>query len=253
MQISWIDPDELRALANQLLDPEPEPPHDASFDLRELPEAGLPSAPLIGSDFFEESLPSSPLQEADDEELEEDPLEPATPPAEVEQIRAKLRAIRDRARDAGLLPPPPEPPSQPETSQQAPAPPSKPQTTRFLPLEGTIAERLDAFAHWALEFARAENLIIIDDHGDILWGVPTRDDLVVNAMLLIHTDRENAGPETSQILRTGSIPGKQLSVLRAPTRHGCVNLALLAVHHLPDEDGTLLREALSLAVDEAQA
>lgn len=270
MQVSWIDPEEISALARELLDPPPGDPRRPT-GFQPLPDAAsLASAPLIN-----DSSEQEPFHRAPDHS------------PELEQIRAKLRHIRDRAKDAGLLPSTPIPAAQvpvaAPTASSFPSPPAEPEPepepapvasptpepatppvleTRveapaataedqsFQPEPGSIADRLDAFAKWAAARSKSDNLLVLDHHGDILWGVPTREDLVVQTMLLINSATIKGTP-VEHALRTNTTADKQITVLRSPTRYGSVTISILASNSPHETILADLRQSLTLAIDEA--
>lgn len=260
MQVSWIEPDELRDLANMLLEPDSND-RSASIELRTLPEPSTLPGPLLNELPPDASAPA--------------PMPAQIPTPELDQIRERLRAIRDRAQGAGLLPSP-APLAQPEEPQALPSAPSdskateepapqavanqpeevvsKTQKAHFLPLEGSISERLDSYARWAIDYSESEDLLIIDDHGAPLWGIPTRNDLAVSAMLALETgQRTSAGSFNSEvILHSRMNEHKELTIFRCITRYGIVSIASISNHALPDETVQELRDALILAIDEAK-
>ena len=293
MQVSWIEPEELRALANDLLDPQPKNV-TSTWDLRTLPDAPTGDASALENveekpQYLEESFASQDNQ----------------PSAEVAQIREKLRIIRDRAQLAGLLPtstPAPEKetlktfpsanvsspfrpapqefPAEPESSEEEDLPVEEiksedaalasksapnvaetvvaenvPSGTTFLPLEGTISERLDAFAQWAIKLTACEELVLVDDHGDILWGVPKRNDLIASTMLALNSRWRSSAKDLSDsslLFHSQLTANRQLNVLPCRTRYGAVTLAVVSENRMAQDTAKDLNEALILAVDGAQ-
>ena len=48
---------------------------------------------------------------------------------------------------------------------------------------GTISERLDAFAQWSMRWLGTDQLVVVDEHGDLVWGTDARASLVLSAMM----------------------------------------------------------------------
>ncbi len=134
MQVSWIEPDEVRALAALLQDAAPRTTGGA-WDVQTLPEPGPPPQPLLQT----EAPPPPSRPAARIPALTPEVTAPASPPPpspapvppppagpEVAQIRETLRVIRDRARQAGLLQeePPPLPVAPPAPAEPLDAPPA---------------------------------------------------------------------------------------------------------------------------------
>ena len=273
MQVSWIDADEVRDLVALLA--EPARNSSTAPDLDTLPETGNRLGfPLLTEDIAALTQPGG----------EPPPTDPSAVEAailpDVSQIRDKLRAIRDRAQEAGLLsketpaeraarnpgppvsvaqplpsgperqsgsaperqlarasgrrpcstyssssscstspptattPPPPPPPQ----LASAPPPPVQPNTggnqVHATSEPDTIVERLNEFARWCAQLAASEELFMFDDHGDLIWGVPTSDDLLVCARLAMNAGmRSHAATLTSAAsitpIQVG--PGKELA------------------------------------------
>jgi|GEM_PF-5870330 len=254
MQVSWIDPDEITALANQLLEPLPNET-DSRGRTQPLPEESA-AAPLIAEKDEATSYQNStsPVYAFGE----------ASP--ELEQIRAKLRTIRDRAKDAGLLPSAsssslPDSPPAVAAPLNEDIPPAADKVEPALPVsdevaipEGTIAERLDFFSRWALPQLNSNDFLLLDDHGDILWGVPKgRAELKVQAMVMLRRARQqdHLTPH-QQVLHSQGHNGLYLSVVQTPTRHGNVILASFAAAAPSEQLCTKLADVLTLAVNGAQ-
>jgi len=274
MQVSWIDPEELRTLASKLLEQQKSETAPIAWELHTLPDF----SPVMPGGIFD-SAPSPVVRSAPAFAMPQSapPLAP-----DIANIREKLRAIRDRAQDAGLLPPPAPPaapPAEPERQPDpqpmavsfAPAPaeshavtapfaPQAPQTpavplTGFLPLEGNIAERLDSFVRWAIQLTNAQEVILVDDHGDSLWGALSRNDLVISAMLALNANLRSSASEISnpsRVVRSKAGPEHELSIMPCSTHYGMVSLAIVSAQPLSDEVVACLREALILAIDGAR-
>lgn len=298
MQVSWIDADEVRDLIARLEVP-PKTGGNTVPDLNTLPDVGS----LFAFDMISEKpgvqwQPVLPPTETPVPAPEPDPS------PDVSIIREKLRLIRDRAQEAGLLsrepepvvapePPPAAPPSPspppvavvqqsvldrsaaasmavpvavaalapaalipppveaapPVAPAPAPAPVAAPAPVRPAREKNTIAERLDEFAQWAAKQTTSEETFMFDDYGELLWGAPTSNDLIVCARLVMNaTKRANAGtvapPAAASRMQVG--PGRELQIIACPTVHGNVALALVNPKQVPV---ATLREALALAIE----
>lgn len=347
MQVSWIEPDQLRDLVGQLQRPAA-PVKSATVELHTLPDAGegglgarelgiedgdlwLPeqpvpavSAPAAGltAEFFapvmaEISREDATATSADVQEQPPPPAMPANRAGELDRIRQKLQAIRERALGAGLLTrpsaadgkptpplreePSPEPPpreapadSRTATEQQAAtdAEAGAPQVTgsrevtspaaaRILPtvspfslaepvaaaLEaasqsseppgfqvpaGAISERLEAFAAWAERRLFLSDLIVVDDHGDILWGDHARAGLVVSAMMACKAAMRSSAlgaAGLSGVIEQPISADRLLIIVMCETQFGTLSIALVRDGSLTEADATLLRNGLVAAVE----
>jgi hypothetical protein len=283
MQVSWIDPDELARLASELNGPLPSAEPAVSWDLNTIPEltadALMPQS--IGAPAVAPVSPAPEVQE---------PGSAAGHPA-LDHIREKLRAIRSRAQEAGILPkhqtpapaelptaPPPPPPAPaqvaapnlvassppPAADSQSPAPaapaeippsalPNPPTNSRaFLNLDGTLTERLASFMTWAERYAPSREILLVDDHGELLWGNPSHPELALSAILAANVSlREGVHTMTQQPAASLKLADdKNLTVLPCVTRLGLVTLALLNPESSPtNEQISCLREALTLSVE----
>ncbi len=349
MQVSWIEPDQLRDLVGRLQQPA-SPPVNGAWEVHTLPEGrgGLAEGPpvIADHDLWIPDLPSSemppeaPAEPAafsaelpvaappvaeDFQEIADPPVttepEPAEPPpaSELAGIREKLRAIRQKALDAGLLsrqtapneakPSAPavaveSPAAQPQHSEIASIPPAaaglpspfsiagpalSPSDGCFtevvksareerpeappaftggdpamaadaaaqdpwsfeVPL-GPIGGRVTAFAAWALRrLGMPADLLIIDGHGDILWGQHQQERLLVSATLAalasLRADALGAwAPGRAEEQPFGS---SRLIILPARTHHGLICMAIIRPDPLADSEAAMLREALIATLD----
>jgi len=292
MQVSWIDADEVRELVELLAEP-PAPVESSAPDLDTLPESldrygfeflgGKPAAASLSAG----SVPPEEPSTAADIALQPD----------VSEIRERLRAIRDRAQEAGLLtkespapppppapapfapspveaatdsssvpsqpanPPPPEsadaaPPASPEPAElTSPAEPAPAITPEESPLaqqgahDLTLAERLDDFARSSSKLTTSEELFMLDDHGELLWGTPTSDDLLICAKLALNATMRSHAATLAPATLAAPVhvgPGKELQLVTCPTRHGNVTLALVNAAQVPT---TSLQESLTLTMN----
>ncbi|WP_050028101.1 hypothetical protein [Verrucomicrobium sp. BvORR034] len=195
---------------------------------------------------------------------------------EVAHIRDRLKAIRDRAQAAGLLPPAPDVPPVP-VAEEAPAAPvwaaaeEQPRLTPdfsslaqavasisesdvnppalHLPEDGTMAERLEGYTHWAARLTRAEQIILMDDYGDLLWGNPESNDLILTAMLALNASSRSRIPGTPAFLRSQLGQNRELHALPTSTRFGTVTLALINPAEISVATTGLLQDGLVRSIE----
>ena len=273
MQVSWIDPDEIAKLAAQLSGPL-ELEVSPSWDLNALPDISGDQSSHNTGDAFNQFADSLDAQAPENIESAGN-----VPPPEIEHIREKLRAIRAKAMDTGVIAAPvqkvgesvaeaklelpvtpisPLPitislalPPPPPASTPTPSIPS-PRHAPFIPIEGPISERLASFMQWASQIVVCEDRLLMDDHGDMLWGGASRSELALSAILAVSASLRSAPqamtkPASIILSRLG--PHRELSVLPCPTRFGMVTLALLNAPLVDDETAKTLREALTLCIE----
>jgi hypothetical protein len=95
-------------------------------------------------------------------------------------------------------------------------------------------------------------LLLIDDHGDLLWGVSSYPGLVVATMLAVQQAlRASAGsvhqpPSVLQVTVGEEGPAQALP---CSTRYGLVTVVLIGAPSLPEVSVAALREALILSVE----
>lgn len=274
MQVSWIDPDELARLASELNGPLPSAEPPVSWDLNTIPE-------LTADALMPQSIGAAPIAPVNPVAEVHETSAPANHPA-LDHIREKLRAIRSRAQDAGILPkreeapapvelptaPPPAPAVQAPVSYSpepipapvsespaplaAPAPSSTPSAQAFLNLDGSITERLASFMTWAERYAPSKEILLVDDHGELLWGNPSHPELALSAILAANVSlRDGVNSMTQQSATSLKLAeDKNLTVMPCATRLGLVTLALLNSDPTPtNEQISCLREALTLSVE----
>jgi hypothetical protein len=272
MQVSWIDPEELARLAAELNGPLPSAEPPASWDLSTLPE--LSADALMPH--LNHALPAGRHSAFDPSPESDYPETPApTAHAQLDHIREKLRAIRTRAQDAGLLPKPEAPPAEQPPAPPAPAapeiapasvaapttpapeaapasPPASPHA--FLNLDGTLTERLGSFMAWAQTYAPSKEILLVDDHGELLWGNPSHPELALSAVLAANVQmRTGAHAVAPQAANLNLGKDRHLTVLPCTTRLGLVTLAILNAQPLLSNDQlSCLREALTLSVEGKQ-
>lgn len=121
---------------------------------------------------------------------------------------------------------------------------------------GSVLERLDAFAEWARQRVAPAELLLLDEHGDLLLGAEARAELVLSVMLAAKaTQRSSAAGVCETAARAARQPapegGGELVVISCPTRLGLIHLAIDHPSSLPESEAQLLRQALMSAVDVA--
>ena len=230
MQVSWIDAAQLSALADTLR-PSPASKH-------ELAETDY-SSEISFSPALEplESEPAIHVSEA----LE---TQPEVEPQPLDEIRSKLKAIRERALQAGLIRTSLNAAEVPltDTVEEAclPADPEEqpavivPEAPVILPpmpaLSGDVNQRISLFADWAQPALGSRDLFIVDDQGHLLWGPPLRSSIVLSAIMA----REAISRMSAQTACDPDTPSQQtlasgnhLTLLPCATRLGIMYIAIL--------------------------
>lgn len=201
----------------------PSPPEPAPPAAR-LVEIAFSPAPRLGEEC--EPLFSSTL-----------PEEAPVPPAP-EEIQTPADAL------ATLLSPEPI-----EASPPVSPSPSKPAFS--VPMMG-LSDRLNALALWTCERLGTQEVLLVDDYGDVLWGGHAQTPLVLSAMMAWHAgQRATAGHACNEPQRIDKIlsNGRALTVLPARTRYGTVSLAAIQSTPMTPDDEHAIREALVSAVE----
>lgn len=313
MQVSWIDADQIKALVAQIEMPAPRPeaspevveldtvPSDSSeawgfLAEREVPPASpafLPPAPPVPEKFVAAPVaPPAPVQsdplnafvsDAEDEPFEESgidqPLQSPSSALPLSRIRDKLRAIRQRAADAGIL-------TRTNGAAQADAVPfvmpkpeeSLPQTPRakgaaassapisasavrsakmaFEIPRGPREVRLAAFAGWARQVLREDGggqLLVMRDDGEVLWGGgEAKSGLALSTMMACGAAIRASvlsARETPAVIHQPLASGNILTVIPCETTGGIVHAAVAAPTGLSHEQAHQLRGALCAAMN----
>jgi len=152
MQVSWIDADQVTALAE---------------GLRRATDKKSP-APLI-DDSTSFVFPDAPkdLTEPMAEVMANDEPQPV-----LHDFRARLQAIRDRAIQGGLIP-----------AQMPVIAVPDVELPPFDPQAGAVPDRLAVFIDWAQPAFSGSEIFIVDDQGALHWGSPTSSRLVLSAIM----------------------------------------------------------------------
>lgn len=207
---------------------------------------------------------------------------------EVARIRDRLREVRERAEAAGLLKrqrpavptvETPVPPKEvavletaaletaaletaaPEVTLPEPvaevkeAPKAEDEASYFEVPVGSVVERLEAFAQWASHRVKPGELVLLDEHGDVLWGTQAKGALILSAMMaanaLSRSTAAGACQGETAVIRQVLRGGSELAVLSCPTRAGLVHLAVEHPARLGDEAMRIMGQALVSAIEVA--
>ena len=260
MQVSWIDPDELSRLAAEL--------QSAAAPPDEGDEQGnLPGLSFLEDDGSVTLIPPFRKRPAEGADNTVGSASGGLVAPEIVHIREQLRQIRERAQQAGILsgnPNEPAPASAPDaptaTAPLSDAPAMRQErepgipgsAAHFLPLEGSMEERLDAFGRWVSRLVAGDELLLIDDRGEMIWSSGTRSDLTLTTLLAVTASLRSQAlrlVEPPDIIRNKLSESRELSVLPCPTKHGLVSLAVVNAAGIPAETAAWLREALVLTVE----
>ena len=229
MQVSWIDADQVTALAEGLrLGPAKSSP---------VPDAELGAAPLI-DDSTSLVFPDEPehLPESMIEVMAEEEPQPV-----LNDFRARLQAIRDRAIQAGLI-----------AAQMPVMALAEVELPPFDPQAGAVPERLAAFIGWAQPALADSEIVIVDDQGDLHWGSPASSGLVLSAIMAWGAASRMsalAAYETVEPLRQMLATGRHLAVIPCATRLGIMHVAIASAQLVQLKQITALRSALVAAMD----
>ena len=285
MQVSWIDPDEVRALFAQIAGPE-RTGNPSAWEVHTLPVAPPASSEavhLLGDTSNNDSQTPEP-------ELRDHPVGPGN--AEVWRIREKLRALREKAQESGILARPAVPSPSPELAAPSPcapapapveaAPPAAAPAQDYEPLYASpapvpasapaepaaepppempsftvptagLGERLNALARWVCERLDTPDVLIVDDYGDVLWGGSAQTPLVLSAIMAWQSAQHSTASAT-----TSNTPsridkelsgGRTLTILASRTRYGVVNLAALRQGPMSQAEADAVQDALFRTVE----
>lgn len=324
MQVSWIEAEDLKGLLARIALPEngpsapkaaepspallaePEDPFiitglDAPvpdpFDAVAPAAAFVDSQPAVAARTFSPSPAPAPIPApapgADMPPHEEEPVAPDQTAAilPLSRIRDKLRAIRQRAHEAGILgktvetnAPAPSPETRVSRPDPAPSPPAPdaapppaplekrmpssapedsppdfpvlplPPLPPFEPPAGSIQARLSAFATWARHALHEDggHLLVMNDHGELLWGGEAKTSLVLSTMMAWSaTLRASAHAACGDlpVMRQSLASGHVLTVIPCETApRTLLHIAVAAPEALPETTAFELRKALVVAM-----
>jgi hypothetical protein len=292
MQVSWIDADQIKALVAQIAPEQPDgeavcnlmeidtvpdgllaagaAPWGFAMDWQDPPvkTVAAPAAGEAANPVAAEPVllnPQLEMEEESDPPHEDEPSSQMAPAAlPLSRIRDKLRAIRQRATEAGILTRTSEVvavEAAPETAREVITPPAEPiaavappQTPVFEIPAGTREVRLAAFAGWARQVLQEDggHVLVMSDDGEVLWGGEAKAGLVLSTMMAwgaaIRASAMSAcgtPPLIHQPLASGNV----LTVIPCETVAGMVHAAVAAPVGLTREQAHLLRGALCAAMN----
>ncbi len=158
-----------------------------------------------------------------------------------------------------IITPPPAPstaplsgPAQDEAPGASPRTPPPPEVADFVVPSAGLSERIDVVARWTCTRLGTEEVLLVDDFGDVLWGGREHTALVLSVMMAWHTaQRASAESAThdSERIDKELAHGRWLTALRVPTSYGTVRLAAICRESVRDEDARVIRAALVRAVE----
>lgn len=303
MQVSWIDAARIKELVSQIEMPVPrmeETPKMVELDTapadsdeawgfaaeKEEPQVLRPVAAPSAS----QKPPVSPLaplrieeppasvSETDDEPAEDSgigqPLQSPATALPLSRIRDKLRAIRQRAADAGILTrvstsgggqedaasAPLEPLAAPQaphahgaasTAASMPVPLARASKFVFETPRGSREVRLAAFAGWARQMLRDDGggqVLVMRDDGEVLWGGgEAKSGLALSTMMACGAAIRASvltARDTPAVIHQPLASGYVLTVIPCETSGGIVHAAVAAPSGLSHERAHQLRGAL---------
>lgn len=313
MQVSWIDAERLKALVAKIAPPEcdltAEPaavefptvatnaPSAAVAEWGAVaqwmePATEAPSAYSVTPAVAHASTPPAVVMvpEAEDDQdqdvmVSEDDehgnhLHNPAAALPLSRIRDKLRAIRQRATEAGILTrvsevvqaaaaaePVTDAPAAAESvedhgrgsaSETKIEPKATPSAPPFTIPHGSLEERLTAFAGWARQVLHEDggHVLVLSDDGEVLCSGEANAGLVLSTMMVwgaaIRASACSAG-DTPPVIRQLLASGKVLTVIPCETDNGMIHVAVAASVGLSDELTLVLRRALHAAMCAAKA
>jgi len=292
MQVSWIDSDQLKGLLERLGDSVPQAKSGTqAWETHTMPEAGVEPVLMeeeaavseeVGHawgvaevEVKPEEVEASEAGSEAEEEVESGVVEGVKHEEvapEVARIRDRLREVRERAEAAGLL----KRPVPPLAAVVAPVAPVVMEVAATMAPEveeevvmpevgvaeeegyfevpvGSVVERVEAFSQWAHRRLDPGELVLLDEHGDVLWGAQAKGALILSAMMaanaLSRSSAVGACQVGREVVRQVLSSGGQLAVLSCETQAGLIHLA---VEHptlrVRDEEMRLLGQALVSAI-----
>jgi hypothetical protein len=257
------------AMATPSPEPKGEAAPDAATPAQPEPSAAVPSRPP-------EALTGvSPFKLADF--VSSGSRAPLEPPAAPEALRSEPAGGKDSvavpaAGPSVAIPDGPERPAVPSPAEPllpavvlpgkatAPprmvigVPPPMPRDAELsfeVPL-GNMPERLQAFAGWAMRRTRTTEFLIVDAHGDVLWGRHVHAGLVVSTMLACTAALRSSAIGAAELLGVIEQPlpaEKILSVIPCQTCYGVINIAVVRREGVEEPEAALLRRALIAAIE----
>lgn len=185
---------------------------------------------------FQELKVDLPPEEDENDLSESGPL-PVEVPTEdealpLDRIRERLRVIRHRAVEAGIL--------SHELPPESPPPPPKP----------SFEAKVEAFARQVMPLLSAETrLLVLDAEGALLWSNDPQPGLVLSTLMALRSAEHSSvtALATAEALTHHELSqGQMLSVLRVPqTSRGPLQVAVKGVLPLPKEAAAVWERLLS--------
>lgn len=132
--------------------------------------------------------------------------------------------------------------------------PEAPESHVFTPPALGLSDRLNALAQWASKRLGTEEVLLVDDFGDVLWGGQQHTALVLAAMMAWHSSqRANAESAANNpvCIQKEISEGRHLTVIPVRTRYGTVSLAAISGAKIPEAEIAATRTALLRAVEGA--
>jgi hypothetical protein len=175
------------------------------------------------------------------------------------RIRDKLRAIRQRATDAGIL----VRVNEPSEARPSLAPkfvaavdvetltePNSPNSIPTFPIpQGPRTVRLAAFSAWAREVLRDNggHVLVMSDDGEVLWGGEAKAGLVLSSMMAWAAAARASALSacgTPPVVRQTLSSGHVLTVIPCKTHSGIFHAAIAAPEGLSDALAASFQSAL---------
>ena len=94
---------------------------------------------------------------------------------------------------------------------------------------------------------------MLDEYGDLIWGTPTQDDLLIFARLALNATQRTHAATLAQAATPARMQigtGRELQLVTCSTLLGNVAVAMVNPKHVA---AATLREALSLAIEKKGA
>lgn len=313
MQVSWIDADSLKALVEQIAPQEERvvisPPvveietapeeafswqSEVGFAQVNAADEGAEKAVVNAVESFhfpeprsephsvpviEEEAHASDAEHEDEHDSHGHALRNPAAALPLSRIRDKLRAIRQRATEAGILTRPAEPSkaeapveaagavlneesdddvamrevSSPVADLSSASVTGLPNVPSFEIPRGPQNERLAAFAGWARQVLREDggHVLVMSDDGEVLWGGEAKAGLVLSTMMAWGAAiRAGAAAACSPppMMHRPLASGHVLTVIPCETSAGVVHAAVAAPEGLGEDAALLLRGALCAAM-----
>lgn len=267
MQVSWIDANHLQSLLAQIA-----PPEEACADAEPIRILEIPTV----TGFMDEAA-AAPLSppvppeapdtdedvKTDEAEYHDKPLHNSAAALPLSRIRDKLRAIRQRATEAGILVRVNEPAQAALDSESTvesvvgsalhlealAEPAARPSMPAYEISRGSRNERLAAFSAWARQVLHENggHVLVMSDDGEVLWGGEAKAGLVLSTMMAwgaaTRASAESACGRPSVVRQTLS-SGHVLTVIPCETSSGIYHAVVAAPEGLSNALTTILHDAL---------